>query len=383
MNSKERLIAALSNKTPDQVPWSNLITKYFLFSQKKKYRDLEPVDFLMEIGADATPWIGSKTKSKNVRVTTYIDGKKYKIVDDNWLDGMDFLSENYFRGNNKRTVKKVFEGFGGRLTSKYIYKSDARTVFLTEFMIKGIKDYDIFQKMIRDIEYQDITEDYEILRNKLGNNGLPFIVLDGSPSIKLIEDFMGPEKFIYNLIDHKEETANLLNIMEKKYKHCYAFYSKMPAEVINTAEDTGTIVYSPQIFNDYIKPVLRDYSDIVKNAGKIHITHSCGHLKSLIPMLGDIGTDCLESVTPPPIGSVGIKDLKDKLKGVCIMGGIPADVFSYPLSEFKNYVRDLILEAKGSGSFILSSGDSTPPEAKVDNLKVIPELINRYGKYGI
>ncbi len=301
MNSKERLIAALSNITPDQVPWTNLITKYFLLSQKKKYRDLEPVDFLMEIGADATPWIGSKTKSKNVRVITYIDGKKYKVVDDNWLDGMDFLSEDYFRGNNKRTIEKVFEGFGGKLTCKYIYESDARTVFLTEFMIKSIKDYDIFQKMIGDIEYLDISEDYEILRNKLDNNGLPFIVLDGSPAIKLIEDFMGPEKFIYNLIDHKEETGNLLNIMGKKYKQCYAFYSKMPGEVINTAEDTGNIVYSPRIFNDYIKPVLRDYCDLVKKTGKIHIIPSCGHLKSLIPMLGNIGTDCLESVSQRPI----------------------------------------------------------------------------------
>ena len=85
MNSKERLIAALSNKIPDQVPWSNLITKYFLLSQKKQYRDMEPVDFLMKIGADATPGIGNKTKSKNVKVVTYIDGKKFKVVDDDWL----------------------------------------------------------------------------------------------------------------------------------------------------------------------------------------------------------------------------------------------------------------------------------------------------------
>ncbi len=381
MNSKERLIAALTNKIPDQVPWSNLITKYFLLAQKKKYRDMEPIDFLMEIGADATPWIGSKTKSKNVRVITYIDGKKYKVVDTNWLDGMDFLSEDYFRGNNKRMVEKVFECFGGKLSSKYLYKSDARTVFLTEYMIKSVKDYDIFQKMIEDIEYLDISDDYEFIEKKLGNNGLPFIVLDGSPVIKLIEDFMGPEKFIYNLTDHKEETENLLNIMGNKYKQCYKYYSKIPVEVINTAEDTGNIVYSPRIFNDYILPVLKKYRDIVKSAGKIHIIHSCGHLRNLIPMLGDIGTDCLESVTPPPVGSVGIKDLKDQLKGVCIMGGIPANVFIYSLVEFKEYVIDLILKAKDSGRFILSSGDSTPPNAKVDNLKAIPELINKYGKY--
>ena len=204
-------------------------------------------------------------------------------------------------------------------------------------------------------------------------------MLPGSPVITLLEEYMGPEKFIYCLSDHRKEIEDLLNAIEDNYMGCYSFYSKMKCEVIGTCEDTGNIVYSPKIFDKYIKPVLKRYRDITKDAGKIHMIHSCGHLRQLIPMLKDIQTDCLESVTPPPVGTVGIKELKEKLKGVCIMGGIPPNVFSYPLKDFKGYIRDLILEAKDCGRFILSSGDSTPADAKIDNLKAIPELIDKYG----
>ena len=48
-NSRERLLAVLKHKVPDQIPWSSLITKYFLVSQEEGYKKMDPVDFLLEI----------------------------------------------------------------------------------------------------------------------------------------------------------------------------------------------------------------------------------------------------------------------------------------------------------------------------------------------
>ena len=382
MNSRERLLTVLRNESPDQVPWSSLITKYFLTSQEEKYRKMDPVDFLLEIGADATPWISFKTKSKNVNVTTYVNGKKFKEVNDNWLeDVFDYIAINNFRKSDNCVIKKVYEGFGGKLTSKYIYKADAATVFLTDFMIKDVKDYVIFEKMIMDLEYLDISGDYKNIIEKIREGGLPIVALHGSPMVELIEFFIGAENFFYSLTDYKYEIENLLDIMMEKYEECYRFYSNMACEAIITVEDTGSTLYSPKMFDNYIKPVLRSYRDIVRSSGKIHFLHSCGHLKDLVPILKEVKTDCLESVTPPPIGIMEISEIKKQMPGVCIMGGIPAHVFSYSLNDFKEYVKNLILKTKGKGNFILSSGDSTPNDARIENLKVIPELIDIYGKY--
>jgi len=382
INSKERLVKVLNNETPDQIPWSSLVNKYFLASLEKKYGKIDPLDFLLEIGADAIPWISFKTKSKNVEVTTYINGKKVKEVNNNWFGEIfDYIELDSFRGSNNCVIDKEYIGFGGILTSSYIYKAEADTVFLKDFMIKGIKDYKIFKKMIMDLEYLDIHNDYKNALEKINGKGLPFIGLPGSPMIELMEFFMGAERFLYSLTDNKREIEDLLDAMRAKYIKCYKFYSNLECEAIISIEDAGAIFYSPQMFNHYIKPVLSDYRDIIKSSGKIHIIHSCGHLKNIIPMLKEIEPDCLESVSPPPIGSIEIDEIQKQLPGICIMGGIPAHVFRYSLADFKEYIKSLILKVKGKGNFILSSGDSTPADAKIENLKAIPDLIRKYGKY--
>ena len=51
------------------------------------------------------------------------------------------------------------------------------------------------------------------------------------------------------------------------------------------------------------------------------------------------------------------------------------------MDDFKEYIKQLILENKADGNFILSSGDSVPSGAKLENIKAIPDLIESYGKY--
>ena len=63
------------------------------------------------------------------------------------------------------------------------------------------------------------------------------------------------------------------------------------------------------------------------------------------------------------------------------MGGIPANYYLLEVDDFKEYIKQLIIENKGGGNFILSSGDSVPSDAKLENIKAIPDLIESYGKY--
>ncbi|MHB8280293.1 MAG: hypothetical protein ACYDIA_21965 [Candidatus Humimicrobiaceae bacterium] len=49
MNSRERLLTAFNHKIPDRIPWSGLITDYFINSYKKKYGEINPADFLKKV----------------------------------------------------------------------------------------------------------------------------------------------------------------------------------------------------------------------------------------------------------------------------------------------------------------------------------------------
>ena len=111
------------------------------------------------------------------------------------------------------------------------------------------------------------------------------------------------------------------------------------------------------------------------------ILHACGHLEGLKKSLAELNVDCIESVSPPPTGNVSISEFKKSLPGVCIMGGIPANYYLLPVDDFKECIKQLMLENKSCGNFILSSGDSVPSGAKLENIKAIPDLIELYGKY--
>ena len=51
------------------------------------------------------------------------------------------------------------------------------------------------------------------------------------------------------------------------------------------------------------------------------------------------------------------------------------------LDDFKQYIKKLIIENKKEGNYILSSGDSVPSDARIENLNEISDLIEKYGKY--
>ena len=56
-------------------------------------------------------------------------------------------------------------------------------------------------------------------------------------------------------------------------------------------------------------------------------------------------------------------------------------MFTEDLDSFRSYVGNLLEKNKRGGNFILSSGDSVPADARLDNIKAIPDLIEQYGKY--
>lgn len=384
MTSRERLLTTLNHKIADRVPWSALVNNYFLEAQEDKYKKMSPAGFLKEMGADLFDWVGLEAKSKGVVVKTYIDGKLYKTDSSGeWLtEFYDYLVDiDYYRNPKGRIVERKFITPLGELTAKFIYTSTSHTVFISEFPVKRLKDYRIFTYMIESLEYQDLTESYQKKEDEIGEDGLTVAFLHCTPAYELIQCFMGMERFHYFLNDYKNETIKLMDTMFYKFLQCYKLYSNTSVPVMLVGEDASTTIYSPEIFDNYLKPVLKEYCRIIKNAGKIAVIHACGHIKGLIKSLGETGADCIESVSPPPTGNITVSEFKKALPDFCVMGGIPANYYLLELDDFKSYVMNLLLENKEGGNFILSSGDSVPSNAKVDNIREIPDLVEKYGKY--
>jgi hypothetical protein len=382
MNSRERLLTAFNHGIPDRIPWSGLITDYFINSYKNKYGETNPADFLKEAGADVVNWVGMKAKSKGVVVQTFANN----ILIDTDTSG-DWLVEFYdYLGNidyykDKGVIVRKYITPLGELTAEFTFAPNSHTVFISKFPIKKIEDYKVFEYMIESLNYEDLSRYYTEKENELGQYGINAAVLHSTPVYELIQCFMGLESFYYFFFDYYKETAGLIDIIFSKFRECYNIYSNTVIPAVVIPEDASTTLYSPAFFDKYLKPAIKEYGKIIKDAGKVSILHACGHLEGLKKSLTELNVDCIESVSPPPTGNVSISEFKKSLPGVCIMGGIPANYYLLPEDDFKDYIKQLILDNKSGGNFILSSGDSVPSGAKLENIKAIPQLIEVYGKY--
>ncbi|MEI7615964.1 MAG: uroporphyrinogen decarboxylase family protein, partial [Actinomycetota bacterium] len=247
--------------------------------------------------------------------------------------------------------------------------------------IKKLEDYRIFTYMIESLEYEDLGKYFDGMEKETGEFGLNAAVLHSTPAYELIQCFMGMERFHYLFFDYQKETLELLDRIFKKFIQCYDIYSKTNIPAIVIPEDASTTLYSPSFFKKYLSPVINEYCRIINNENKISVIHACGHLDGLKESFSAIDADCIESVSPPPTGNVSIKEFKKALPGVCIMGGIPANCYLLDLQDFRKYIIKLILESKKEGNFILSSGDSVPANARIENIIAISSIVEEYGKY--
>jgi hypothetical protein len=278
------------------------------------------------------------------------------------------------------TVRKFITPLG-ELTAEFTFAPGSHTVFISKFPIKKIGDYIVFAYMIESLEYEDLSEYYKEKENELGEYGVNAAVLHSTPDYELIQCFMGLESFYYFFFDHYKETIELIDIIFSKFRQCYDIYSKTVIPAVVIPEDASTTLYSPGFFDKFLKPAIKEYGKIINDAGKVSILHACGHLEGLKKSLSELNVDCIESVSPPPTGNVSINEFKKSLPGVCVMGGIPANYYLLPGNDFKEYIKQLIMDNKSGGNFILSSGDSVPSGARLENIKAIPDLIEAYGKY--
>lgn len=389
MYPRERLTKIINHKAVDRIAWSPFIENYFLIAKERELKRNNLIEVAKNfdidfIGRNMTSAYNIKTP--NVTTSTFIDGKKINndYEEHNWqAEVFNIFSLRKYHSNSIKYIEKKFETPIGTLVAKYRNTATSKTVFQTEFPIKNFKDLKIFKYMYEDINYFSNYNSFLAEKLEIGNYGLLTAGCPGSPVIELIEEFMGIEKFYYFLQDYPNELKEILETMYKKDIEAVKIIAKSPADFAIIWEDTGTSLYSVKIFKEIIAPILKKFSEILHNEGKSVALHSCGLLNDLIEIINDINIDILESVTPFPTGNITMVDLRKRLnKDTIILGGIdPNTIVSDNKDHLKAYVKELLLNMKPAGNFILANGDALPANTPIENLVLIHDLVEQYGYY--
>jgi uroporphyrinogen-III decarboxylase len=367
MTSHDRLVAALTGRPVDRVPWSPFLA-YWWEHQPQGLQDGGQIRFLREIGADAL-LRGFLTPFTHTDVTGLL------LAQSDSMPGCETqVSE---QGRDVRTTVTTPVG---ELTLLTRSSTEGNTRFVIEHPIKRREDYKTLAYLV---EHMVIRPDYAPVAAQIaevGDGGLcvPLISPFGkTPFQSLVEHFIGTERLVYDLMDYPEEVEGLLALMSARAEEAVNIAIESPAEAFITWEDSSTTNVSPALFRRYIYPDMRRWAELVHGAGKLLLHHACGHVRALLSIMAEEGVDAVESLSPPPTGNVEVWEAQAVLgRETGIVGGIePVHFLQLDLPALRLYVNDL-LDRTNPHHYVLANSDSCPPGVTVDKFRLVTQIVH-------
>jgi uroporphyrinogen-III decarboxylase len=90
-----------------------------------------------------------------------------------------------------------------------------------------------------------------------------------------------------------------MHAMRKSACRWYEAAAQTPCEVIRCTEDLDTKLVSPDMFEEYAVPALKEYAEICHSHGKLFVIHMCGPIRDFLPHLTEVGVDAIHCLTTP------------------------------------------------------------------------------------
>jgi len=171
------------------------------------------------------------------------------------------------------------------------------------------------------------------------------------------------------------------------YRKVLELVSDGPAEVVLVGANFDEMLTYPPFFKEHILPWLQETSDLLHQGDKLMLCHTDGENLGLMDMLLESGMDIAEAVCPFPMTKVTIGEYYRRwCDKITIFGGIPSNILlkdTTSNAEFEAYMKMLFNSIAPGSRFILGIADTTPPDASLERIRKIHELVQEYGRIPI
>jgi len=147
----------------------------------------------------------------------------------------------------------------------------------------------------------------------------------------------------------------------------------------------GAGIISRQHYREFVLPYEQQLiSEIKRNRNVRVYTHTCGSIGDRLDLMLATGTDGIDTLDPPPLGTIDLEEAKDLLAGKAFIKGNLDPVGTLLNGTIETVRQDVIWRlgvGKRDGGYILSSACSVSPHTPPENIEVLITLAEEYGKY--
>jgi hypothetical protein len=222
-------------------------------------------------------------------------------------------------------------------------------------------------------------------------------VREGAPDVSVHGEVFSPFSQLLEWVDHAAALAALIEDAEK-VRACLDRLADgaidlavgqagagVDAILISSAFAGGGFI-SPRQYRAFVLPCERKVVAGIKARcpGLPVYTHTCGAIGDRLELMEETGTDGIDTLDPPPLGTVDLADAKPRLGGrLFIKGNLdPVGTLLNGTSE-QCYAAALerLATGKPGGGYILSTACSVAPHTPPENIAQLRRAVDAAGAY--
>lgn len=154
--------------------------------------------------------------------------------------------------------------------------------------------------------------------------------------------------------------------------------------VLMSSAFAGAGLISRDHYADFVLPFEQKVIDGIHARHDVPVyTHTCGAIGDRLDLMEATHTNGIDTLDPPPLGTVDLADAKARTKGRMFIKGnldpVNTVLFGSP-DDVRAAARERIRVAGPGGGYILSTACSVSPAAPPENILVLREVAEEHGR---
>jgi hypothetical protein len=362
MTPKERFLAALERRAADRLP----VTTHHLmpFFLDRYMNGISNDEFFATMGMDPIRWImayrpdeGKGDRYDPIHVPGYLEARR--VVSDRWRIVEEAISDPQYK-----TVRYSF--VTPRRTLTTVLQSNEHTSWVSERLVKERSDIDIIGEFapvaLCDVDAVNRAAVEYGGRGLIRGHIATFDVYGQPGCWQDASVLYGIEDLIMATYEDPSWVHQFLGILRDRKATYIRSLAGARYDLLELGGgDASTTVISPKIFSHFVAPYDTELIGLAHQAGQKIVYHTCGGMMPILEQIAGMGTDAMETFTPPAMG--GDTDLPEAKRRigdrVCMIGGF--DQFHFfkgcTEAETRQRVRECFAAAGEGGGYILCPSD--------------------------
>ncbi len=368
MNPRERVEAVYAGETPDQVPLLLDLSHWYKKNFHKKF------DLAGYQGVDE----GLVNLHKEIGAVCYCEmGGFYSLTPDS--------KDIVFSTDTKDGIfsTKISTPLG-TLFEERSFSDNSYSYNIKKHLLDSVEDFKIVEYLMDHLTCTPKWDVYNNWSNALGEYGYPYTQLPYSGLGYLISRNFGVEPTIYADMDYPDEMKSLAESVNNRNLKILDTIIDGPFSTLLISDNYDSNIQTKQLFDKYSRAYYTEVAKRLHAKGKYLAVHVDGEMRGAVTWMAECGVNCIDAATPAPMFSLTPEETRRQAgNDIILSGGIPATVFGLQGTdeEFIQSVKDWLAIRHISPRLFMAAGDQVPTDAPLHRIKMLPELVAKYGRY--